>query len=86
MAERKRKVTYYNEENPFEKKLLVWAESKGNYAKYIKGLIGDDMQKEQTGLDPKLIEWIEKRIGNLQMVGKVETQKRKIDFSFIKEG
>jgi len=82
MAKRKRKVAYFNE--LLENELLEWAERSGNFSKYIKKLIKDDMDKEKTGLDPKLIEWLDKKFVNMQMVPKqIETEKRKIDFSFI---
>ncbi|KJS81657.1 MAG: hypothetical protein JM58_16415 [Peptococcaceae bacterium BICA1-8] len=84
MAKRKRKVIYFND--PLEKELLNWAEQNNNFSKYIKKLIKDDMDKEKTGLDPKVIEWLDKKFANMQLAPKEkEVVKKKIDFSFIKK-
>lgn len=86
MEQRKRKVIYFN--TSIEDELLGWSEGKGNFSKYIKKLIRDDMQKEKTGLDPKIIEWLDRRLANMQSAPAQkakEVVKKKIDFSFIKE-
>lgn len=57
MAKGKRKVVWFNLE--LEKELLQHAEAKNNFSEYVKRLIRDDLHFEQSGIDPKLLEYLD---------------------------
>lgn len=69
----KTKAVYFNED---EKDLLDWAEKQSNFSKYIKSLIVRDIQTEKDGIDPRMVEMVERML-ETKLAGKVATENKK---------
>lgn len=57
MAKGKRKVVWFNLKT--ERELLEYAEAQENFSNYVKCLIRNDLEFRRTGIEPKLLDYIE---------------------------